>query len=104
MKYAHYNAETGLILGFYDTEIHEQIPTPNIKLSNEAWQDAVNNRKKIVNGELIADPIIQTYAEKRAMEYPPIIDYIDGVVKGDQTQIQTYIYACLAIKNKYPKV
>lgn len=44
-----------------------------------------------------------TYAQKRSSEYPPITDYIDGVVKGDQAQIQAYIDACLAVKAKYPK-
>lgn len=44
-----------------------------------------------------------SYAEKRILEYPPIIDYIDGVVKGDQAQIDRYINACRAVKNKYPK-
>ncbi len=44
-----------------------------------------------------------TYAEKRAAEYPPFVDYIDGVVKGDQAQIDAYIAACLAVKVKYPK-
>jgi len=43
------------------------------------------------------------YIAKRQAEYPPITDYIDGIVKGDQTQIQTYIDACLAVKTKYPK-
>jgi hypothetical protein len=44
-----------------------------------------------------------TYAEKRRTEYPSILDYIDGVVKGDQAQIDAYIAACLAVKSKYPK-
>ena len=44
-----------------------------------------------------------TYSHYRKMEYPPITDYIDGVVKGDQAQIQAYIDACLAVKAKYPK-
>ncbi len=44
-----------------------------------------------------------TYAEKRAAEYPPITDYLDGVVKGDQAQIDAYIAACQAVKLKYPK-
>jgi len=44
-----------------------------------------------------------TYAQKRAAEYPPITDYIDGVIKGDQAQIDAYIAACLAVKAKYPK-
>lgn len=43
------------------------------------------------------------YKEKRALEYPDFRDYLDGVVKGDQAQIQAYIDACLAVKVKYPK-
>lgn len=44
-----------------------------------------------------------TYSQKRAAEYPNIIDYVDGIVKGDQAQVQAYIDACLAVKTKYPK-
>ena len=43
------------------------------------------------------------YQRDRAAEYPPMTDYIDGIVKGDQAQIQAYIDACLAVKAKYPK-
>jgi hypothetical protein len=43
------------------------------------------------------------YKELRAAEYPPITDYIDGIVKGDQAQIDKYISDCLAVKAKYPK-
>jgi hypothetical protein len=43
------------------------------------------------------------YIAKRAAEYPAITDYIDGVVKGDQAQIDKYIADCLAVKAKYPK-
>ena len=44
-----------------------------------------------------------TYAELRAAEYPPFTDYLDGIVKGDQAQVQAYIDACLAVKAKYSK-
>ena len=47
------------------------------------------------------DPDAYKYA--RAREYPPITDYIDGVVKNDQAQIDKYIADCLAVKAKYPK-
>ena len=46
---------------------------------------------------------LNAYKGKRQQEYPPITDYIDGVVKGDQSQIDAYIVACQAIKAKYPK-
>ena len=45
----------------------------------------------------------EAYKELRAKEYPPITDYLDGIVKGDNAQVQAYIDACLAVKNKYPK-
>ena len=43
------------------------------------------------------------YQRDRAKEYPPITDYLDGIVKGDQAQVQAYIDACNAVKTKYPK-
>ena len=43
------------------------------------------------------------YAELRAAEYPSVNDYLDGIVKGDQAQIDAYIAACQAVKTKYPK-
>lgn len=47
------------------------------------------------------DPTL--YQRQRAKEYPAIADYLDGVVKGDQAQIDAYIAACQAVKAKYPK-
>lgn len=45
----------------------------------------------------------QEYQRKRAAEYPPMVDYLDGIVKGDTAQIEAYINACIAVKQKYPK-
>jgi len=43
------------------------------------------------------------YIAKRASEYPPMTDYLDAIVKGDQAQIDKYIADCLAVKAKYKK-
>lgn len=43
------------------------------------------------------------YKVKRAAAYPPMSDYLDGIVKNDQQQINKYIADCLAVKAKYPK-
>jgi len=43
------------------------------------------------------------YIDLRVAEYPDFKLYLDGVVKGDQVQIQSYIDSCLAVKAKYPK-
>lgn len=51
----------------------------------------------------LQEVISTQYQRERKNEYPPIEDYIDGVVKGDQNQINQYIQKCLAVKIKYPK-
>ena len=43
------------------------------------------------------------YQRKRQSEYPPMADYLDAIVKGDEAQKQKYINDCLAVKEKYPK-
>jgi len=43
------------------------------------------------------------YIAKRAAEYPNPAEYLDGIVKGDQAQIDKYIADCLAVKAKYKK-
>lgn len=43
------------------------------------------------------------YQRLRAAEYPDFRDYLDGIVKNNQEQIQDYIDRCLAVKQKYPK-
>ena len=43
------------------------------------------------------------YIAKRAAEYPNVTEYLDGIVKGDQAQIDKYIADCLAVKAKYKK-
>jgi len=80
---------------------------------------ALNQQVKVIRGDVAYDAdgnevaydkvAVQAYVDahayiaKRAAEYPPITDYIDGVVKGDQAQIDKYIADCLAVKAKYPK-
>ncbi len=43
------------------------------------------------------------YQRDRAKAYPDFREYLDGIVKGDQAQVDTYIAACLAVKARYPK-
>jgi len=46
---------------------------------------------------------VHAYIAKRQAEYPPMTDYLDGIAKGDQAQINKYIADCQAVKAKYPK-
>jgi hypothetical protein len=70
-----------------------------VHFENEQWV-----YKDIPQPEPEPEPVELTYTEKREREYPDFRDYLDGVVKGNQAQIQAYIDACLAVKAKYPKV
>ena len=72
--------------------------TEDISVTNEDGMPVARREKtrSEIEGEL-------SYATKRKAEYPPITDYIDGVVKGDQAQIDAYLAACQAVKDKYPK-
>jgi len=42
MKYAHLEKDTNKLLGWYDDNIHLEIPTPNIEVSEKVWQEAIN--------------------------------------------------------------
>lgn len=39
----------------------------------------------------------------RKESYPPMSEYLDAVVKGDEVQKQNYIDACNQVKEKFPK-
>ena len=53
--------------------------------------------------ELQAEYDSQDYGRKRKAAYPDIYDYMDGIVKNDQTQIDKYIADSQAVKARYPK-
>lgn len=44
-----------------------------------------------------------SYDKKRAMAYPPIADFVDAWVKGDDEALDAYRAACLAVKQRFPK-
>ncbi len=48
MKIAHINNRNKL-QGWYDIEIHTTIPTPNIEVTDEQWQYAIDNSHNKVN-------------------------------------------------------
>ena len=74
-----------------------------ITIRQDVAYDANNNVVHYDVAAVQAHANSQLYISQRAAEYPPITDYLDGVVKGDQVQIQKYIADCLAVKAKYPK-
>lgn len=117
MKIYNYHADSGQLIGdsIADADpLHEgqwlipahatTIAPPETKykqfaaFNGEAWE--VFNIPEPVEP---TPPPAPTYQELRAMEYPPMAEYLDGIVKGDTEQVNAYIAACLAVKAKYPK-
>ena len=77
-------------------------------LSSLEWQD--ENYSRPSDEEILEEYarlenyFLQTkYKILRKNEYPDVHEYLDGIVKGNQQQIQEYIDACLNVKLKYPK-
>jgi hypothetical protein len=65
--------------------------------------DAQGNKVEIDMDAVNAWVDPEAYVAKRQREYPPFTDYLDGIAKGDQAQINKYIADCQAVKAKYPK-
>jgi hypothetical protein len=80
-----------------------EAPAPTVPEGQRAKWNGAWVFEDIPQPEPEPEPVELTYAQKRAAEYPPMSDYLDGVVKGDQAQIDAYVAACLAVKAKYPK-
>ena len=49
MKYAHID-NNGQILGWYEDEIHSDIPEPNVQVSEEVWQNALDSSHNTIIG------------------------------------------------------
>jgi hypothetical protein len=83
--------------------IYALYPTVVTIDDTDGARDAQGNKVEINLTTVNAWQDPNAYKYKRADEYPNVLDYIDGVVKGDQAQIDAYIAACQAVKTKYPK-
>lgn len=88
----HYKSPNNQLHFIDSAEYQHLLPSGSVQITDE---EAATIRA--------ANAPVLTYAQKRAAEYPPMTDYIDGVVKGDQAQVDAYVAACLAVKAKYPK-
>jgi hypothetical protein len=84
-------------LHFIDSAEYENLlPTGSVQITNE--------EAATISASIQASMVASlTYAQKRQAEYPPFTDYLDGIAKGDQAQIDKYIADCQAVKTKYPK-
>ena len=49
MKIVHYDTDTQKVLGWYDKSIHKNIPIPNVEVSDEDWQKAIDTNANYVD-------------------------------------------------------
>jgi len=82
--------------------IYKLYPTV-VTIRGDVAYDANGNEVAYDKAAVQAYVDAHAYIAKRASEYPPMTDYLDAIVKGDQAQIDKYIADCLAVKAKYPK-
>ena len=85
---------------------HQAIYATNTNVVTIRGDDAFDaNDNPVAYDETAVQAYIDAHAyiTKRQAEYPPMTDYLDGVVKGNQAQIAKYIADCQAVKAKYPK-
>ncbi len=74
-----------------------------VKVQLTVEEEAVRDADEKVWAEKQIELAKTQYQRDRKAEYPPMENYLDGIVKGDQAQIDKYISDCLAIKGKFPK-
>lgn len=77
--------------------------TPEGNIPYSAEEEAQADAREVQWAFEQAEAAKTQYQRERAAAYPPIAEYLDGIVKGNQAQVQAYIDACLAVKAKYPK-
>jgi hypothetical protein len=87
----------------YFTDIIYKLNPSVVRTVGKTAYDADGNEVSYNEATVQAYIDNHAYIAKRQAEYPPYSDYLDGVVKNDQEQIDAYIAACQAVKTKYPK-
>lgn len=94
MKYANYDETTRMILGWYDDSINKNIPIPKIKISDEAYQDALDNNHNKVNENGTTEFFDFRTPEQIKQEYnAPILAQISDIEKEQQPRATRESYS-----------
>ena len=95
MKKAHLDSNSNL-LGWYDTDIHDIIPTPNIEVTDDKWKEALAiNANTLENGKFINKDKRTQEDKDKAKENKEWSDYQEA---EKTTKKETWV---LAGKPKY---
>ena len=96
-----YKDEEGLFHAFEEDGSQDfLIKEDMVQITHEEHMAGIEAKRLALVQEIMDK---KTWDQKRLTEYPSFFQYLDGVVKGDQAQIDKYIADCLAVKAKYPK-
>ena len=72
---------------------------PNvITIRGDVAYDKDGNEVTYDNNAVEALVASEVYKVKRVAEYPPITDYLDGIVKGDNAQVQVRLEAFQSVR------
>ena len=75
MKYAHIDSNN-FLLGWYTTELHASIPTPNVEVSESVWNNAINNSHNHVTNSGITSYVDPRTISEREADARAERDYI----------------------------
>ena len=85
------------------TDVAPPVSLPcTIRCWDEAKQEWYYQEHPEIGSQYSIDDVL-TYVDLRVREYPPVLNYVDGLVKGDIEQVNAYFVACRTVKEKYPK-
>ena len=89
----HYKDSNNKLFGFEDGQ---EVPAGLVEITKQEVEEL---------GKVIAQAEFDSldYYRQRIYSYPEIGEFLDAWVKGDESALEEYRQACLAVKAKYPK-
>ena len=95
MKIANYDKTNGKLLGWYDSEIHKTIPTPNIEVIEKDWQIAIDNNYNYVDviTNSLSNKDFRTFAEFQTAKISEIYGAYNKANEADIPYIKTTFQA-----------
>jgi len=89
----HYKDSNNKLFGF---EEGQEVPAGLVEITKQELEEL---------GKVIAQAEFDSldYYRQRIYSYPEIGEFLDAWVKGDESALEEYRAACLAVKAKFPK-
>ncbi len=101
-KFVHYDEVTEEVLGYFSKEIHgDLIPLPNIEISKDQWQEAVNKGLNAIS--TLPDNYGHMYSkELRTLEEVKADTIKAFIAKGRNAITSNYVLDALGTNHTYP--